>query len=517
MVGQLVGSGPYVGGLNTYADPSGVADDELVVCDNFEVALDGALTSRPPYVERNVSMPLGATGNARFLGYYYDSAGVAHLVANDGLSSTYWFDGAVWHLITASIAAADVTMFGSKLALLAPPTSGNSGGIWDGTTFVPDALMPKGASIITYKSRLWIATGIGSATPTRVYYSAVVGTTPWTSGHTSPDGFFDVGGGDGVPSVALLEFGNSIAIFRQTSIWSFSYSTDPAFGVLQLTVDAIGLADPLALEVVEGLAYFMFEGRAYAFTGAAVQQLNQKVPFTAGVRANCYQPFTVSVFNRRVIFSYFDTQYVYSLLSKTWSTWHSPAYTGIGKIAVFTGAAANDAPTAITHSSFGVATGGTRVASTLFITDVVTSERERTPYPCTMRTKTYDYGTPAQYKRLFHWGASVIYRSDITGIVTPVVYASQVTWGNLLSSTWAMVRQGTWSQPLVRSLAVTLSYSLGRGPLRKFIRFPMSLRFQHVYFTITATIDGSTTTAPTKVFNISTWVTLKQGVSRAIS
>ena len=52
----------FSGGLNNYWDPSSIADNELPFLLNMEFTPNGALTSRPPIVDRGLGHPLGASG-----------------------------------------------------------------------------------------------------------------------------------------------------------------------------------------------------------------------------------------------------------------------------------------------------------------------------------------------------------------------------------------------------------------------------------------------------------------------
>ena len=42
MPGAPIQVGPFVGGLNTFSDATAIADNELTVCENFELDLDGS-------------------------------------------------------------------------------------------------------------------------------------------------------------------------------------------------------------------------------------------------------------------------------------------------------------------------------------------------------------------------------------------------------------------------------------------------------------------------------------------
>ena len=79
MPGDALQIGPFVGGLNTFSDPSAVADNELVVCDNFELDLDGSLKSRPPFIDLAQNIPLNSAGGSpNILGYFYATGDVPY-------------------------------------------------------------------------------------------------------------------------------------------------------------------------------------------------------------------------------------------------------------------------------------------------------------------------------------------------------------------------------------------------------------------------------------------------------
>lgn len=101
---------------------------------------------------------------------------------------------------------------------------------------------------------------------------------------------------------------------------------------MTLLVPNVGLASKDCLISYENYLYFMFDEKAYQFVNNNAQQINLKVPFTAENRANISLPYAVSLFNNRAIFHYFDTMYVYSLRTKTWTRWKSLQYGAIGQI-----------------------------------------------------------------------------------------------------------------------------------------------------------------------------------------
>lgn len=511
---QQIAVGPFTGGLNTFSDPTAVPDNALVECLNLELDLDGSLVSRPPIVDRGINFPLSASGNISVLGYYTSQTGSPYLIASDGNSSTYYFDGTSWTLITNTMAAAAMVQFDNKAWMTAPVGSANPGGYWTPSGgFVADANMPKGSVIQSFKSRLWVSAGENAtANGTRLYFSKILGQANFWA--TTND-FIDVGVGDGQNIISILVYYDSLLIFRTNSIYRFAYSSDPAAGDISLTVPGIGLANRHAVVAYENYAYFMYEDSAYEFLNGRAVEINTSVPFKAVNLAGVYLPKAVSTFNDRVIFSYYDTMYVFSLKTRTWSRWRSTVHGGIGKI-VENLAASDEEPTAICHSNVAVAAGGSRVANTLHITDVVSNETEQ--FECVIQTKNFNYDASSVYKRLMWWGVDAIFRTRIEGIAAPITFAQTVTWGQLRTTTWGNVKNFTWGQPFSPTISVeTVRDTSGSSSLRKFVKFEKSLRFRQIYYKVTFETDGSINSAPVRLFNLMTYVKAGQRVSKAIT
>lgn len=352
MPGQAIQVGPFLGGLNTFSDGTAIADNELSVCENFELDIDGSLKSRPPFVDVGTRFPLAPTsGNVEMLGYYIDDSGESYLLASDGLSSTYYFDGNQWTLITSTFSATSMAQFDHKAWMTASPGSANPGGYWtptDGFTAVAD--MPEGDVVIAHKFRLWVIKGKdASADGTRLYHSATLGASPFWP--VAPD-FIDIGAGDGQNIVSVLVYYNNLLILRTHSIYSLQYTTDPASGIVSLIAPGVGLAHKDAMAIYENYLYFMYDDRAYEFSNSRSTHLNVKVPFESPLRIGIYRPFSVSIFNQRVVFSYYDRIYVFGLRTRTWTVWKSDSFGPMGKMLTSPDTSANE--TALVHSSTSV-------------------------------------------------------------------------------------------------------------------------------------------------------------------
>ena len=299
MPGTPIQVGPFVGGLNTFSDPTAIADNELTVCNNFELDLDGSLKSRPPIQDLGIDFPLAATGDIEFLGTFQVSQTESYLLASDGDSRTYYFNGSAWVLITDTIAAAGFVQFDDKAWLTAPVGSTNPGGYWTvAGGFVADANMPEGECIVSFKGRLWIAEGRDSTNQgTRLYRSRTLADPSlWQA----TNDFVDIGTGDGQNIVQLIVYFNTLLIFRTNSTFGLQYTTDPAAAVVSQILPTVGLNSRYAITQFESYIYFMYDEKAYEFTNSRASQINVKTPFTSTSTLGLHNNYAVSEFNRRI-------------------------------------------------------------------------------------------------------------------------------------------------------------------------------------------------------------------------
>ena len=503
--------GPFSRGLNTYDDPTALHDQECAEALNFDPGLDGSLKNRPPFTDTGDPLPMSGAGSTpRLLGYFYDAAGNPYLIANDGDNSTWVYASGTWTLITNTFAASDMAQFNGKAWLLSPVGEADPGGTWTPVNgFAAEPNMPRGTSITSYKSRLWVAHGVGSSTPTRVSYSKVLG-QPGFWQVSNP--FVDIGAGDGQNVVKILTYYDTMLVFRTKSIWSFRFSSDPAAAVQGVVVPGVGLQSRFSLVTYENYIYFMYDEKAYQFINNRAQQINIKVPFRTLNPGSTNTPYTVSLFNNRVLFSFYEMIYVYSLRTQTWTTWRSDAWGPIGQLMM----PYTDADTDIAYALPSSASDGAEVLL-LRIDDRVTSATE--DMFCVLLTKNYNFDVPGSFKVLFWWGIDAIFKTNIQGQVIPGIYNLSTTWGSLFTGgvSWGSLLGGTWSHPYLSDPSVISEVLTGPGPVRKFVKFFKKLRFRQIQFRITFRTDGSETTAPVQIFTLSTYMAEKQTVSRTVS
>lgn len=514
MPGEAIQIGPFIGGLNTFSDPTAIADNEVAICENFELDLDGSLVSRPPIVDRGITFPLQSTGNLSVLGYYYGPGAVPYLIASDGVSKTYYFTGSSWTLITDTFAASAMTQFDHKAWLVSPYGETDPGGYWSPSTgFVSDANMPHGDTIVAHRYRLWISGGRDAlSNPTRLFYSNALG-DPLGLWIAVPDAI-DVGAGDGQSIVRVSTYYNSLVIFRTNSIYSFQFIQDPDAGTVSLLIPNIGLSSKDALVAWQNYIYFIYDEKAYEFVNNRAQQINLKVPLESGNRSGIATPYVVSLFSNRIIFSFWDTMYVFSLRTRTWTVWRSPTRGAIGWIV----AATIDAEfeEALVFSSAYIPSGGSRSAKTLHLTDNFTTETEN--FTCLVQTKNYNYQTSSAYKKLFWWGIDAMFSGTVTATAVPITYNQVVRWSQMLPYTWATAASYTWDQPATPGADVqTVRETYGAGAIRKFIKFLKALRFRQIHYKLQFNTDGSINTAPVRLYALMTYVKPHERVSKTVT
>lgn len=506
--------GPFVGGLNTFSDPTAIGDTEVAVLVNLENDMDGSLVNRPPLAQIGATLPGSDGFGINVLGFYEGPANVKYLIASNRNNATYYFDGAAWILITDTFAATAMAQYRDNLWLVAPPTSPNPGGSWKPASgFVADVNMPKGGCALAAKDRVWIGQGADATVDgTKIYFSSlVVAELVWPATKL----MFHVGSGDGQNVVDIGVYFESLLIFKQGSTYRYTFTGDPALGVLSRISDNIGAIAKGCFAGFKNDIYVLFDNKVYLFSNYNYDELNMKVPLEAdNPSAVLSEQASISVWADRVFVQYYDITYVYSLNTRTWSTWSSTSVDYMGRFWGIPGKQ-GDIPIAYTY----------RTAKTGFLglyrcLDRVTTVSET--MTCRLVTKNYDYQTSNRFKRLISWGVDLISKVAITTKVTPITYSTPITWDQLTSGgyTWGDRKAGgyTWDRPLDFTVVITDPVVTGgSGTGRKYIKFLKSLRFRQVNFEILLTTNGDTATAPVRIFNIMTRVSEKQAVSKKIS
>lgn len=481
MPGTRVQLGPFGGGLNTYSPITSIADDELSQCVNLELDLDGTLLSRPP-IARGTTFP---AKEMHILGQFVGSGDTLYILASDGDSATYVMQGAMglWTLVTDTFAAAGMAQFNGQAHLVSPTYAANPGGTWTPTGgFVADPAMPRGTTILGWKGRLWVAGDTDH--PSRVTNSNVFNQPSlWV---LDANNYIEFGAGDGQKVVSIVLYYGVLLVFRDHSVFSFSFQADPAAGVVSTVLGAVGLDSADAIVVYENYLYFLYNSALYQFVNNRAQQINVKVPFvqgTPGVGRVWGTRVAVDIFDQRVVCQFYGNTYVYSLRTQTWTQWSSTQWGALGHIQELRGSYA-DGPLAILHRA-DTDPASTSTETLWMHSGLDSAWRESMPHQIT--TKSYDYKIPTQYKRLFWWGVNLDTVAQVSGTVTAEI------GGSITGS--VTVKDTDSGKSLLR-------YSSS------------GIRFRRVHFTVSFTTDGS---RQSHLLSLITFVSPKEQISKALA
>jgi hypothetical protein len=499
---QAITVGPFTGGMNTQADSSYIADNELVDCVNLELDLNGSLITRPPI--KIVTGP-GGTSRIRPIGQAVIGSNYYVIVAND---VTVWaYDGTTFTQIVTGIFATKAVQYKSNVYIIASSFSAITGGRWDGSTYTSIAALPRGTDALIYKERMYIADG---AQASRLKFSNIADPNVWTASD-----FFDVSPGDGQTLWYLAIFNNNLLIFKQDSTYALSYDTKPADATINKISNEIGTTGWNCLAQTQNFIFVYHEGNVYQLVNFEFIQINTRVKFELDTTSPGTRLDTVamSFVGDRLLVRFFNRVYMYNVLTQAWSRWESDD-SNINNFATFMRFPSN----AFTDTEEKYYGGSSISGNTTFfqVKDKHTLTDAETPtIKCSILTKDYVSDLQWKFKRLFFWGADVMTNRDVSGIATPIVFGFTPTWGDIKNQTWDSLN--TWETPLTKSIEVTTEVEAGAGTLKRFIKFNKGMRFRQINFQLNLETDGTITEGPTRVYTLSLFMKAAETVVKQVS
>lgn len=343
MPGKPVQIGPFTAGLNNISLAGEARDTEVVELVNMEVSLDTSLVSRPPIEvmeESVISTVVDSTWDV--LGIYRVSSTEWYLIVRRPTGLT---DTAVYAYAQGVIGASPdfivkessglnnmvlvMIQFQDLCFFNVGPTATDRGFSWSKTQVATEVTaMPRGNVMVSWKSRLWVTGTDAAATGDRVYFSDIdaSGLQPdvWNA-----NDFFDVAPGEGGLVTAMMPSFNNLIIFKSDGTWRFSYPTSPSQGTIDKISGQIGCATANSVVEFENFIYVYDQGRVYELINGNYTQLNLNVRFTDDEQAvdSVAAGIDLSIVNRRLIVRYFNSLYVFTVDTKSWSQWRSFAGT----------------------------------------------------------------------------------------------------------------------------------------------------------------------------------------------
>lgn len=487
--------GPFTGGMNTYSDPSAIAENEASFVLNFDVDIDGSLVSRPPLTTRSTSANFT---NSKVLAIYRHSSADYLIFSN--ATGTYAMNLATdaFTTITTTIQASAAIQYNNIIWLVAPTASANPGGSWNGTSFTAVATMAKGNSVCVYKERMFIGNDASGAST--LYFSQPADpAAAWGAAD-----FLFVNKGDGEALTDIRVFNNVVVIFKEKSTYIYAYDSAPTRGTVQLVSSTVGVQASGCVVDYENSMFVLHDNMVYQVQNWNFDPLNIKVPFVYQnvTPAAMAFPKGLSIMNDRLFCRYYDKTYVYNLKTRAWAEWTSstlpcrfltvPVLPSDG-IRTFIATPVTNNVAALYQFRDGYVTG---------LSETMTH---------TIITKTQDMQVPYTYKRLMWWGLDGFVKIPLEAKVSPVSLNRPVTWAQVATKTWAEL--GTWGRLLDISIDVTDSAEFGSlTSSRSFTKFLKSLRFRQVYFTITGETTGQPSDAPFSIYFIMAITANKQVV-----
>ncbi len=509
----------FSGGLNNYWDPSSIAENEVSYLINMEFSPNGALVSRPAISETTLPQ-IPASGTPLYidiLGYFTPSGGDRYIIATAG-TKTYRLNldavTPAWTELWASKATGYV-QYDNKVILCKATTGGARWAVGDASV-TAITTMPALAGLVVYQSRFFGWGVRGTATDTKVYYSDLTTiTTPLGVYDWNVDSVINVGLGDGQSISGILIDYSKIFIFKSASTYAFSFSELPEEGTLSLIQQGIGAENKNCIANYQNGYVVLHDQIVYRFQNGQFSPLNaQRVnfkPFNSAYQKD----FTVSVFGDRAIIWFSGSIYALNLLTGTWAQWESTT-----EIAHIFQTPQKSSTIKQHETAYAITGSNTTSKWKLYQMDnspVTTNAAE--VFTCKLRTRIYDFDTPAEWKRLYWWAADVAADGVITATVTAIAASSNVrSWDQISTSTWDVLSTLTWDKLLSEDPYVTTERTIDEGaPQRALLKLEHSIRFRRAYFEVYFSCDGTAETSPAQIFSITPMIGVKAKLTKGVA
>ena len=519
----------FSGGLNNYWDPSSISDNEVPFLQNMEFSPNGALTSRPPVVDRNIGNPQPGE-NIDILGYYTPEDGKVFLIAgiNDKTYALevqqYGFGS--WTEIWSSKASA-MAQYANQVVLAKTTTGGARWDETNGLTTIPT--MPALFTLAIFRERMF-GTGVhGTGGETGLYWSDIISLDdPAGVYNWNVDSLIYIGRGDGQPVTELIADYNGLIIFKRNATYNFVYSDLPEEGTVSLVQHNIGATNKRSVVGYQNGFVVLYDRVLYKFQNNVYAPINaQKVRFEYDENYDSSSALfgeAVSVIGDRALVFTSGNLYSLNLLTGTWSQWQTD--TNLAYVM--------EAPKARGYQRrypIGLGTGGLDASTLWFLQDFPISQWYELDgstvieaggtetFECVVRTKIYDFDRPTEWKRMYWWAADISASGQISGVISPIgIPDLQNTWDQLDQFTWDFLAEKTWDDLFSRDVNVTTDQSVvGDVPQRVSLKMDRGIRFRRAFFELYLNCDGTAATAPAQIFSLTPMIGVKAKMSKDVA
>lgn len=497
------------------AEEATIADDELSLVVNMEQDIDGSLVSRPAIIVDSAGPTgIGSNLDIKPLGYYVRDDGVTFLVA---AVSTYTYlyniDTKVWTQIWTT-AASSFTQYDNKVVLISTTVAG---GYWEAGSFTSTPTMPLGQQIVFYQDRFWAFGARGTGDSTTVWFSKLTVISPPSSiftWATSTD-FFTVSEGDGEWITALVPDTSALLIFRNSSTYQFTFPSAPSSGTLRVLSKTIGTENQWSIVAYESYYLAFSAGFLYQFINYRFYPLNvKKIAFKRTTLPNPVQyDIRVSIFGRRVMVWFYGSLYVYRLVTSTWSTWDSPLTRAGHFLTIPPSSLSGESRSALAVTG----ENNSSLKSLYRVEEEVLGTGSGELMTCHIRTKSYNFGEPAQYKRLMWWSIESRSSTGVEAIAHPAALPDGgTTWNDMEGEPWSSF--GTWNNPLIQPVTYVDDVAFPTAaPTSTVTKIRTAIRFLGLLFEVFIDTYGTSATGPVRIYGITPYLLVEAGVSRKVS
>lgn len=400
-------------GLNTREQQGRVRDDQLLSAINYDIGRSGELTKRAGFAQKFAGGGTLGANQVNLLGVLHTET-LDQLIAKVGNELYYSTDGGVtwtlilggpWNNVEFGIQYLNIFYMVRKDATIVQ---------WNGSTASAIAGSPFGTHCTVYKDRLFVLNTLGTGTlSSRLYFSKPgdFTATGWVSTN-----FIDINPGDGDVLISQHGVQETLVIFKSTSTWVLYASGDPTLWVLRNLSPKIGCTSKYTTKDFEGQLYFLSDVGVYRTTGASVNSVSNDISpsFTqqqissgflnksyAGIWEEkyilCleyYPTIPTWASYSTVTWDTLNTQtwgslnaqykyYVYHFRVGGWTEWQ-PA---VGSSFSVT----NFVPIVFTANFRGLYVGARENNGKVFKLGETTYQDVGITYPCTMKTKEFDF------------------------------------------------------------------------------------------------------------------------------
>lgn len=434
---QTLEIGPWTGGLNYRSDPFILGDDELAVCENLFMDVDGSLQVRP-VAKEVTNVPeyddgFGVTQSTYILGSF--TRGIHSYLVVSGADGVYAVRTSLtgteqWTLLKAHSAPiwryTCMAIYRDVLYISGPAALDRFRvDLRESENFAVtvDNTIPPAHTMIAFKGRIFARDNSHVSRTSRLIYSNVVtDVATWDMSGSNWNNFIDINPQQGDDIMAVANYNDDLLILKRKGVYLLVYDDLIANAFVRQISDSVGAGDrtlPGSAHFLivshQNITYVLADNYLYELSGYNFIELNVKVPFT-------HETTTLSVFGDllavRINAPNHKYFLVYNPLTKTWSKWlyHVTA----------NGSSIDSWVTV--QSSSGQVIYGANGGSGLMYKSAFNREELSQPalwdelFAARFRTKIFNFNDKAHYKKLVYWLLYMLAPSATITSSSPNVY-----------------------------------------------------------------------------------------------